>query len=89
MNTRTPRPTQTGPTAPRRARRIVAIVAGLAAASVALSGCLYSLIPESKPSSSSSLAPDTDGVAADLLPFYEQTLSWLSLIHISEPTRPY
>ncbi|SFS16452.1 alpha/beta hydrolase fold [Microbacterium sp. cf046] len=63
-------------TSSRRGRRLVAIIAGLAAASVALSGCLYSLIPESKPSSTTSLAPDTDGVSADLLPFYEQTLSW-------------
>lgn len=63
-------------TSPRRAGRLLAVVAGLAAASVALSGCLYTLIPESRPSSTTSLAPDTDGVAADLLPFYEQDLSW-------------
>jgi pimeloyl-ACP methyl ester carboxylesterase len=61
---------------PRRAGRLLAVVAGLAAASVALSGCLYTLIPESRPSSTASLAPDTDGVAADLMPFYEQALSW-------------
>jgi pimeloyl-ACP methyl ester carboxylesterase len=60
----------------RRAGRIAALVAGLAAASVVLSGCLYSLIPESTPSSTSSLAPDTDGVSEDLLPFYDQTLAW-------------
>ena len=64
------------PTSPRRARRIIPVIAGLAAAAVALSGCLYSIIPESKPSSTASLAPDTDGVAAALLPFYQQTLSW-------------
>ncbi len=63
-------------TSPRRAGRLLAVVAGLAAASVALSGCLYTIIPESRPSSTASLAPDTDGVDADLLPFYEQTLSW-------------
>lgn len=63
-------------TSPRRIGRLLALVAGLAAASVALSGCLYTLIPESRPSSTASPAPDTDGVAADLLPFYEQTLSW-------------
>jgi pimeloyl-ACP methyl ester carboxylesterase len=68
----------TAPTtsAARRTGRLAALVAGLAAASVALSGCLYSLIPESAPTSTASLAPDTEGVAADLLPFYEQTLSW-------------
>jgi pimeloyl-ACP methyl ester carboxylesterase len=76
VKTTMPRSSNTRANSPRRARRIIAIVAGLAAASVALSGCLYALIPESKPSSSASLAPDTDGVAADLLPFYEQTLSW-------------
>jgi len=59
-----------------RLRRVVMAIAGLAAASVALTGCLYSMIPEQKPSATS--APDTDGVAADLLPFYSQTLSWES-----------
>jgi pimeloyl-ACP methyl ester carboxylesterase len=52
----------------------VAVIAGLAAASVALTGCLYSMIPEQKPSATN--APDTDGVAADLLPFYGQALTW-------------
>ena len=61
---------------PRRARRVVAIVAGLVTASLALSGCLYSLIPEDGPRSTASPAPDTEGVAAELLPFYEQTLDW-------------
>lgn len=60
----------------RRAGRLTAVVAGLVAASVALSGCLYSLIPEASPTSTASLAPDTDGVSADLLPFYGQTLAW-------------
>ena len=63
-------------TASRRAGRLVAVVAGLVAASVALSGCLYAIIPDTKPSSTESLAPDTEGVSADLLPFYEQSLSW-------------
>lgn len=63
-------------TAPRRTSRLVAALAGLAAAAVALSGCLYALIPESPPSSTASLAPDTEGVPAELLPFYEQTLEW-------------
>lgn len=58
--------------------RVVAVVAGLAAASIALSGCVYSMIPEAAPSSTASLAPDTEGVSADLLPFYDQTLTWSS-----------
>ena len=54
---------------PRRARRVFAVVAGLAAASLALSGCLYAMIPDtSAPPSTESPAPDTEGVAADLLP---------------------
>lgn len=60
----------------RAARRAVAAVAALVAASLALSGCLYSLIPESRPTSTASLPPDTDGVPAELLPFYEQELTW-------------
>ena len=77
MNPEAPRSTSASrKAAPRRSRRLVAVVAGLAAASVALSGCLYSLIPESAPSSSSSLAPDTEGVDEELLPFYDQTISW-------------
>mgnify|MGYP006906663136 FL=1 len=65
-----------------RIRRAVAVIAGLAAASVALSGCLYSMIPEqAEPKPSTTNAPDTEGVAEDLLPFYGQTLT-LSLIHI-------
>lgn len=60
-----------------RFRRAAAIVAGLAAASVALSGCLYAMIPEqAAPRPSSTNAPDTEGVSADLLPFYSQTLTW-------------
>lgn len=60
-----------------RIRRAVALIAGLAAASVALSGCLYAAIPEgSEPKPSVTKAPDTAGVAEDLLPFYGQTLTW-------------
>ena len=60
-----------------RFRRAAAIIAGLAAASVALSGCLYAMIPEqADPKPSATNAPDTDGVAADLLPYYSQTLTW-------------
>ncbi|MDR6142448.1 hypothetical protein QE375_002002 [Microbacterium foliorum] len=51
-----------------RIRRAVAVIAGLAAASVALSGCLYSMIPEqAEPKPSTTNAPDTEGVAEDLL----------------------
>lgn len=60
-----------------RLRRLAAIIAGLAAASVALSGCLYAVIPEgSAPRPSQTLVPDTSGVDAELLPFYEQALEW-------------
>ena len=51
-------------------------MAGIAAASVALTGCLYALIPDSRPVSTASPSPDTGGVAAELLPFYDQTLDW-------------
>jgi len=62
-----------------RLRRAAVVIAGLAAASVALSGCLYAMIPEeAAPRPSSTNAPDTEGVDADLLPFYEQTLDWTS-----------
>jgi len=60
----------------RRNARIVALVAGLAAAAVALSGCLQAIIPDSRPRSTASPTPDAKGVAAQLLPFYDQTLSW-------------
>jgi pimeloyl-ACP methyl ester carboxylesterase len=62
------------PTRPRR--RFAALVAGLATASLLLSGCLYQLIPEKTAVSTASPSPDTEGVAADLLPFYGQTLDW-------------
>jgi pimeloyl-ACP methyl ester carboxylesterase len=57
-------------------RRAAAIIAGLAAASVALSGCLYAMIPEQSSRPSTTSAPDTEGVAEDLLPFYSQELTW-------------
>lgn len=60
----------------RRTRRVVASIAGLAAASLALSACIYSLIPEARPTPTSSATPDTEGVAAELLPFYGQKLDW-------------
>ena len=60
-----------------RIRRAAAIIASLAAASVALSGCLYAMIPEqADPKPSATNAPDTDGVAEDLLPYYSQALTW-------------
>ena len=59
-----------------RFRRAAAVIAGLAAASVALSGCLYSMIPEQSSRPSTTASPDTEGVAEDLLPFYSQELSW-------------
>ncbi|MEZ3162241.1 alpha/beta hydrolase [Microbacterium sp. BWT-B31] len=49
-------------------------MAGLATASLVLSGCLYSMIPESQPSPTKS--PDTENVAAELLPYYGQSLTW-------------
>jgi len=60
---------------PRRARRFAVVVAGLAAASLALSGCLYALIPGGA-ASTASPAPDTAGVSAELRPYYEQRLDW-------------
>lgn len=60
----------------RRARRIVGALAAVVAASLALSGCLYAMIPEDAPASSASPAPDTDGVSEELLPYYGQELDW-------------
>lgn len=60
----------------RRARRVFAVLAGAVAASLLLGGCLYALIPESAPQPTASPTPDTEGVPAELLPFYEQTLDW-------------
>ncbi|MFB7252086.1 alpha/beta hydrolase [Microbacterium sp. NPDC056234] len=60
-----------------RLRRIAMATAALAAASLALSGCLYAAIPEeAAPRPSTTKTPDTDGVSADLLPFYGQELTW-------------
>ena len=56
----------------------MALVAGLVAASVALSGCLSSMIPDAAPRPTTSKTADTDGVPAELLPYYEQTLDWSS-----------
>ncbi|TFB15662.1 alpha/beta hydrolase [Microbacterium sp. 3H14] len=59
-----------------RFRRALGVIAGLAAASVALSGCLYAMIPEQSSRPSTTAVPDTEGVAEDLLPFYSQELTW-------------
>ncbi|MDZ8276941.1 alpha/beta hydrolase [Microbacterium aquimaris] len=59
-------------------RRTGALVAGIAIVSLTLTGCLYAMIPEDGGEAvpSASADPDTDGVPAELLPFYEQTLDW-------------
>lgn len=57
-------------------RRLVTAVAGVAALAVALSGCLYAQIPPLAPGGGASLAPQTDGVSPELLPYYGQTLAW-------------
>ena len=59
----------------RRARRLVTVVAAVAAASLALTGCLYAMIPETRPVPPQS-APDLEGVPADLREFYGQELAW-------------
>ncbi len=60
-----------------RFRRIAGITAGLAVAALALSACLQ-VTPQdgATPRPDATVVPDTEGVAADLLPFYEQTLDW-------------
>lgn len=62
----------------RGARRTLTVLAVLAAASVSLTGCLFSVIPDKSASPKASAAPDTSGVASDLLPFYDQTVAWSS-----------
>ncbi|WP_082492146.1 alpha/beta hydrolase [Leifsonia sp. Root4] len=61
----------------RRIRRTAAITAGLAAAALALSGCLQ-VMPQDEvtPRPEAAVVPDTEGVSAELLPFYEQALDW-------------
>lgn len=63
----------------RNIRRALAAVGVAAAASVALSGCLYAAIPDDRkprPLPDRTSAPSTEGIPADLLPFYEQELAW-------------
>lgn len=59
-------------------RRAAAAVAGVAAASVLLSGCLYATIPDTteRPRPDRTTSPSTEGVPAELLRFYEQELQW-------------
>ena len=58
--------------------RLLTVIAGLAAASLALTGCLFTFIPggDSTSQPTSSASPDTEGVTGDLLPFYSQTIDW-------------
>lgn len=60
-------------------RRLLAVVAGLAVAAVALSGCLYAAIPpESAATPAPSREPDLSGVPAGFEEFYGQQLDWQS-----------
>lgn len=61
-----------------RLRRLTAIVAGLAATAIALSGCLYANIPDGGTTAGPDREPDTSDVAPDLQPFYSQKLDWSS-----------
>ncbi|MBU4465078.1 MAG: alpha/beta hydrolase, partial [Actinobacteria bacterium] len=61
-----------------RTRRLIVAIATVVVVSVSLSGCLYSQIPEAKTTSTASATPATEGIAADLLPYYEQQLTWSS-----------
>ncbi|MBD8012424.1 alpha/beta fold hydrolase [Microbacterium sp. Re1] len=58
----------------RPLRRAAAVLAGLAAASLVLSGCLYAQIPDAP--TSISRDPDASGVPAELEPYYSQALEW-------------
>lgn len=57
-------------------RRLVAAMAGIAGLALSLSGCLYAQIPPMAPDGGRSLAPQTEGIDAALLPYYGQTLTW-------------
>lgn len=63
----------------RPLRRVLLAVTALATVPLVLTGCLYAMIPEaSTPRPDRTTAPDTSGVSAELLPFYEQELEWTS-----------
>lgn len=55
-------------------RRLASVIAGFTAAALLLSGCLYAAIPEQV--TSPTKPPVTDGVPAELLPYYSQELVW-------------
>lgn len=57
-------------------RRLASVLAGAAGLVLVLSGCLYAQIPPIAPDTGRSLAPQTEGVDATLLPYYGQTLEW-------------
>ncbi|KJL23583.1 alpha/beta hydrolase [Microbacterium azadirachtae] len=75
MNTPAPSPLRRHH-AGARLRRLGAVTAGLVVAALALSGCLYSMIPAGSSSAGPTATPDTSGIAADLQPFYGQKLTW-------------
>ncbi|MGK9222210.1 MULTISPECIES: alpha/beta hydrolase [unclassified Microbacterium] len=63
----------------RRFGRLTAVVAGLSAAALALSGCLTAQIPVDGEGQSGTVVgaePVLDGVPDELLPFYDQRLEW-------------
>lgn len=57
-------------------RRLAAVIAGVVAMGMALSGCLYAQIPPLAPDTGASAPPVTDGIDPALLPYYGQTLAW-------------
>lgn len=57
----------------RRARRLVAGVAGAVATVLALTGCVSAFLPDAPPSTST---PTGEDVGEALQPFYSQTVSW-------------
>lgn len=63
----------------RTRTRLLGVAAALAAASLALTGCLFSVIPDDGGTGPvASPAPDTEGVSAELAPFYGQPVDWSS-----------
>ena len=66
---------------PRRSvrRRAASVVATVTVAALALSGCVTAFLPGDRNGGGSSTStPVAEDVAADLKPFYEQTLTWKS-----------
>ncbi|MBS1675704.1 MAG: alpha/beta fold hydrolase [Actinobacteria bacterium] len=59
-----------------RLRRITTVTAGLVIAALALTGCLYSMIPAGSASPGPTATPDTSGVSGELTSFYGQKLTW-------------